>query len=718
MIRRVSLLLTNAALLLTACCASAGITLEPWSPMFRGVALAAGEADTNEVRQQKVFALRVDLADPTVEFFSTPSNAEGPLETYGQTTTTFVETYGVAAGVNANFFSPVSTTPDDPRELSGLAVSQGDVVSPFESGRPAVLISRSNQVSFAQTAPPSLANVWTAVAGSDRILINGIAQLQDCDTSFCNENPRTAVGLSQDGHYFYLMVIDGRRAGWSDGATLYETGQWLLRLGAWNGLNLDGGGSSAMARLTNGTAVLLNRPSGGVQRVNGNHLGVFAQPLPPIIVMQPTNQAVLMSESARFDVEAAGAPPLYYQWQFNGTNLVDATDAAYTIAAVQLVDAGSYSVVVSNAFGSVASSNAVLSVIPLPDVIAIGNNDFGQLDVPPTASNVVAIAAGAWHSLALRDDGTVVAWGSNLDGEGGVPLGLTNLVAIAAGGYHNLALDAEGKVIAWGANYYGQSTVPDDLCDVYGLAAGTWHCLALKRDGHVVAWGDNSVGQTSVPSGLSKVLRIAAGGNHSLALTEAGTVVAWGENVDAYGNFAGQSTVPFGLSNVISIAAGAWHSLALDAAGRVSGWGADDFGQATPPPGLTNAVAIVAGALHSAALCQDGRVVTWGSNWDGQCALPTNTTDVIALAAGNYHTLALQASRAPIVELLRPQWRNGVFSMLLQTDMLGRYCLEETDSLPLPVWTELPAVNGNGALLQLLDSAATNAHRFYRVRRW
>ena len=77
-----------------------------------------------------------------------------------------------------------------------------------------------------------------------------------------------------------MMVIDGRQKGWSDGATLAETGAWLLRLGAWNGLNLDGGGSSAMAKSQRGAARLLNRPSGGIQRVNGNHLGVFAQPLP------------------------------------------------------------------------------------------------------------------------------------------------------------------------------------------------------------------------------------------------------------------------------------------------------------------------------------------------------------------------------------------------------------------------------------------------------
>ena len=91
---------------------------------------------------------------------------------------------------------------------------------------------------------------------------------------------------------------------------------------------------------------------------------------------------------------------------------------------------------------------------------------------------------------------------------------------------------------------------------------------------------------------------------------------------------------------------------------------------------------------------------------------------MVAVAAGDYHTLALVAEGSPVLQLLRPQRRHGVFSVLLQTDMRGRYTLEQTDSLPAPNWTELPALNGNGAVLQLADPRATNAHRFYRVRRW
>ena len=95
----------------------AAIFTNAWVPAFKGVDYTTGQADTNEPRQLKIFAFRVDLLEPTIHFFSTPSNGTNAMETTGQTTTTFVNTYNAAIGINANFFSPVSTIPNDPREI-------------------------------------------------------------------------------------------------------------------------------------------------------------------------------------------------------------------------------------------------------------------------------------------------------------------------------------------------------------------------------------------------------------------------------------------------------------------------------------------------------------------------------------------------------------------------------------------------------------------------
>lgn len=90
----------------------------------------------------------------------------------------------------------------------------------------------------------------------------------------------------------------------------------------------------------------------------------------------------------------------------------------------------------------------------------LGNNDFDQAAAPGELINVVAIAAGALHFLALRNDGTIIAWGFDSDGQATVPPGLTGVIAIAAGMFHSLALKSDGTVVAWGNNDFAQTTIP------------------------------------------------------------------------------------------------------------------------------------------------------------------------------------------------------------------------------------------------------------------
>jgi M6 family metalloprotease-like protein len=437
--------------------------------------------------------------------------------------------------------------------------------------------------------------------------------------------------------------------------------------------------------------------------------------VPPVIVTQPEGRNAVAGETAEFSVLASGSAPLRYQWRFNGTNIAGATDSGLVFAPVRQSDAGNYSVRVTNAYGAVISSNAPLSVTL---VAARGDNSFAQLNVPLNATNMVAIAAGAWHNLTLRADGAVVAWGNNWNGQCDVPSSLRDAVAIAGGGYHNLALKADRTVVAWGADYYGQTTAPPGLANVTAITAGTWHSLALRADGTVAAWGDNSCGQIEVPSGLANVVAVAAGGNHSLALKSYGTVVAWGENTDAQGNFVGQSVVPWGLMNVVAIAAGEYHSLALKADGTVVAWGDNSQNQAGPPTGLAGVVGVSGGGAHSLALKNDGAVVTWGNNWNGQCNMPSSLTNVVAIAAGAYHTLALLDDGTRLLRLTNPVRKGSEFSARLRTRHGKNYALEFKNSLAATNWTALPAVTGNGALRILIDPGATTPRRFYRVRQW
>jgi alpha-tubulin suppressor-like RCC1 family protein len=278
---------------------------------------------------------------------------------------------------------------------------------------------------------------------------------------------------------------------------------------------------------------------------------------------------------------------------------------------------------------------------------------------------VVAIAAGSIHSLALCSDGTVVGWGNNGSGQLGTGSSTTyissgdyrpvavsvlsgssaldgkRVVAIAAGAYHSLALCSDGTVVAWGANDSGQlgdttttqrnfPVVVNAVCGVsalYGrtvtaVAAGGYHSLALCSDGTVVAWGRNANGQlgdktlsqrsmpvpVSTTSGLSAlfgktVVMIAAGGTHSLALCSDGSIAAWGNNSGTQlgegSNVQRQWPVAVSTSSgfsilfgktVTSIAAGIGHSLALCSDGTLAAWGGPftsgtlGTGYSFPPP--------------------------------------------------------------------------------------------------------------------------------------
>jgi hypothetical protein len=143
---------------------------------------------------------------------------------------------------------------------------------------------------------------------------------------------------------------------------------------------------------------------------------------------------------------------------------------------------------------------------------------FPATNVPSDLTNVVAIAAGDVHGLAVRSGGTVEAWGDNSYEQTNVPSNLSNVVAVAGGGAHSLALTSNGAVVAWGDDSDHQCDVPAAaLTNVMAIAAGEAHSVALLNDGTVLAWGDNSAGETNVPSLPSPVKLIAAGGDFTLA---------------------------------------------------------------------------------------------------------------------------------------------------------------------------------------------------------
>ena len=310
-------------------------------------------------------------------------------------------------------------------------------------------------------------------------------------------------------------------------------------------------------------------------------------------------------------------------------------------------------------------------------VVAWGANDSQQSTVPANLNNVIAIAGGESHSLALTSGGTVVAWGFNLSGQTTVPANLAGVTAISAGATYSMALTTNGTVVVWGS----QAQAPAGLSNVMAIAAGWTHSLALKTDGTVVSWGS----QTSVPAGLSNVVAIAAGNGNSLALLPNGTVVAWGD--DTYG----KAEVPASATNVAAIAAGGDHCLVLQSNGTVMAWGRNDYGQATVPSGLPVVVGISGGALHSLALLNDGTVAAWGDDTYGQTTVSASSVGFLTLAAGGYHSLALKSDGSPFI-LRQPQ------SQLAPLTSRATFTVSAIGTQPFSYQWQHEGTNINGAV--------------------
>jgi hypothetical protein len=313
-----------------------------WRPLFQiggewveGIQCATGKAmpGFGVAAEQNATIVRIDLLNiPGLQFYTT---AAGDLT--GRTITDFFSAPATPLSTVLAINGALAASSNGQVYLFGAAVSQGavvcdptqpvqgnepDVRTAADAGTVALTITKDLQASFqvinAQTGLPNNWDaIYNAVAGSPNVppgqlpptpfntglLLPGEAMVLrggvNRGVPFPPETlnaaddavwiaARTAVGLSQDQQYLFLLTIDGvEDLGMRYGATFYDVGQWLLGAGAYDGLTLDGGGSTAMAMTalqSDGSFLptLLNVPHGSetvpyLMRSNDQFFGVVLQ---------------------------------------------------------------------------------------------------------------------------------------------------------------------------------------------------------------------------------------------------------------------------------------------------------------------------------------------------------------------------------------------------------------------------------------------------------
>ena len=348
-----------------------------------------------------------------------------------------------------------------------------------------------------------------------------------------------------------------------------------------------------------------------------------------------------------------------------------------------------------------------------------GKNDYGQLGNGTTTTTNKnfptqigtntfwkSVTAGVYHTVAIKNDGTLWAWGYNYYGQLGdgttttkyLPTQIgtdTSWKSVTTGVYHTVAIKNDGTLWAWGNNYYGElgdgtttnKNVPTQIgidTSWESVTAGYFHTVAIKNNGILWAWGNNSYGELgdgtttnkNVPTQIgtdSSWKSVTAGVYHTVAIKNDGTLWACGYN--AYGQLGDGTTTTKYLPTQIetdtswkSVTAGEYHTVAIKNDSTLWAWGNNSYGQLGD--GTTSSTnknvpmqigtdsswkSATAGVYHTVAIKNDGTLWAWGNNYYGQLGdgsttnknIPTQIgidTSWASVTAGEYHTVAIKSN--------------------------------------------------------------------------
>jgi sugar lactone lactonase YvrE len=257
----------------------------------------------------------------------------------------------------------------------------------FQWQKNGVNVANGGKFSGATTNTLTITSVTTAEAGTYTLVAtnsvatdtsdNAVLLVDAVPPSFTTQPPPTQTVLAGATATF-TVVASG---------TPTPTLQWKK-----NGIDLSNGGNVSGATSATLTLTSVGASDAATYTVvadntinppaTSNNAVLVVTGFPPTISVPPASQTVGLGATASFSVTASGTAPLAYQWLKGGVDILLATGSSYSIASAQAGDAGSYSVRVTNAFGSVTSAAATLVVDALPPAPAI--------TIQPVATPVVS----------------------------------------------------------------------------------------------------------------------------------------------------------------------------------------------------------------------------------------------------------------------------------------------------------------------------------------
>lgn len=248
--------------------------------LFSGVTYFRKEIEAPNKMVAHVLAIDT-RANGLKSLVTPPSHNSGLICT--RRTSQFLDEFELQIAVNGDGFSYLDQDeydPDDfcpnggePVKVNSYAASRGKAYSDRWDHRPIMYINKKNEVTFNKRKGA----LYNAISG-DRMLVQKGKVVERLESQ--SVEPRTAAGTNRNGRWLFLVVIDGRQPGYSEGISFPELADFLISLGVYTGLNLDGGGSSTMViEGAMGDPFILNSPIEdnvqGRESAVSNHLGIW-----------------------------------------------------------------------------------------------------------------------------------------------------------------------------------------------------------------------------------------------------------------------------------------------------------------------------------------------------------------------------------------------------------------------------------------------------------